>query len=185
MVWNLSVEFIHHLLYFIFQLIKKLCPALLPIPDFQEDTIKVSNLDIEKYLATKSDVFQTGISIIKAFARIDRIDEFNQGDFTIRPLQQLTVYYGGEFKMQFVWQRIDLARYIFYLMTIRQNHCNAWIMLGGKRRVPVQQMTINIGKNIIIRTDKIVVIKFSLTGTIIIIEAIIQKWLLYIFQLHL
>ena len=87
MVWNLSVEFIHHLLYFIFQLIKKLCPALLPIPDFQEDTIKVSNLDIEKYLATKSDVFQTGISIIKAFARIDRIDEFNQGDFTIRPLQ--------------------------------------------------------------------------------------------------
>ena len=44
-----------------------------------------------------------GISeFIKAFARIDRIDEFNQGDFTIRPLQQLTVYYGGEFKMQFV-----------------------------------------------------------------------------------
>ena len=75
---------------------------LLPIPNFQEDTIKVPNLDIEKYLATKSDVFQTGISIIKAFARIDRIDEFNQGDFTIRPLQQLTVYYGGEFKMQFV-----------------------------------------------------------------------------------
>jgi hypothetical protein len=79
-----------------------LCPALLPIPNFQEDTIKVPNLDIEKYLATKSDVFQTGISIIKAFARIDRIDEFNQGNFTIRPLQQLTVYYGGEFKMQFV-----------------------------------------------------------------------------------
>lgn len=74
-----------------------MCPALLPIPNFQEDTIKVPNLDIEKYLATKSDVFQTGISIIKAFARIDRIDEFNQGDFTIRPLQQLTVYYGGEF----------------------------------------------------------------------------------------
>ena len=103
MAWNLSVEFIHHLLYFILQLIKKLCPVLLPIPDFQEDTIKVPNLDIEKYLATKSDVFQTGISIIKAFARIDRIDEFNQGNFTICPLQQFTVYYGGEFKMQFVW----------------------------------------------------------------------------------
>ena len=45
---------------------------------------------------------QKKASIIKAFARIDRIDEFNQGNFTICPLQQFTVYYGGEFKMQFV-----------------------------------------------------------------------------------
>ena len=36
-------------------------------------------------------------------------------------------------------------------------------------------MIMNVRKNIIIRTDKILVVKYSLTGTVIIIKAIIQK----------
>lgn len=115
--------------------------AFLSIPDFQEYTIKITYLDIKQCFATKSNVFQTRISITKAFTCIQGVDKLNQSNFTVRPLQQFTVYNGSEFKMKFLCQLLYFLRHIFYQAIIRQNFCNTRIMQGGKRNISIPTAT--------------------------------------------
>lgn len=66
----LPVKFVHHLGYFLFQFIQKLCPAFLPVPDFKKYPVEITNLNIKKSFAAESDVFQVRVTIIKAFSGI-------------------------------------------------------------------------------------------------------------------
>ena len=86
---DLSVQFIHHSGYFLFQFIKKLGTVLLPVSDFKEYPVEITYFDIEQGFAAECYIFQTGGAVIKTFAGIEGIDELYQGYFTVRPLQQV------------------------------------------------------------------------------------------------